>query len=151
MGMARVAPDMRIIEANDQLGALLHASNAILVGSSVSEWLTPGDTAVVAGNIQTAAGGGSGMADQEGPIRRADGSQVWVQRSATSVRRADGTLDYMLVTFGRHHGTACGGGCRDGELLAGPERLNKMKSEFVSSGQPRVPGRRWWAFRASAR
>ena len=131
MGIARIGSDMRIIEANDQLGSLLHASNAILVGSSVDEWLATDDTAAVAQNIQSAVAGGPGIAEAEGPIRRADGTQVWVQRSATSVKRADGTLDYMVVTFkditARH-------AAEDAAMqnLAGLERLNKMKSEFVS-------------------
>jgi signal transduction histidine kinase len=69
--------------------------------------------------------------EEEGTVRRADGSTGWLHWTTTAVRRSNGSVEYFLTMVedmsGRHQAeeTAM-------ENLAGLERLNKLKSEFVS-------------------
>jgi signal transduction histidine kinase len=64
-------------------------------------------------------------------MRRADGSIVWMSRNVSVVRKRDGTVDYMMVMFqdetAKHEAE-----WNSLAALASLERLNLMKSEFVS-------------------
>src|SRR6266851_3759746 len=67
----------------------------------------------------------------DSPARRADGSEVWLHWSVTAVRTRRGKLEYYLAMFeditSKHEAeeTAAAN-------LASLERLNQLKSEFVS-------------------
>jgi two-component system sensor histidine kinase VicK len=67
----------------------------------------------------------------DSPVRRADGSDVWLHWSVTAVRKAGGRIDYFLAMFeditAKHEAEET-----TMANLAGLERLNQLKSEFVS-------------------
>jgi PAS domain S-box-containing protein len=128
LGVARIGPDNRIVDANPRLGSLLHAPQRVLLGADVGDFIqnldaNAGYAALVTGEADTV--------DDEREVRRADGSTVWLHWSTTAVRRSDGSFDYFLTMVeditARHDAEEAAM-----ENLAGLERLNKMKSEFVS-------------------
>jgi PAS domain S-box-containing protein len=129
LGIGRISPENRFIDANPRLGSLLHAPMKILLGASVTEFRDPQPQ--LAGQYEALRNGDADTLDEEGPVRRADGSTTWLHWSTTAVRRADGTLDYYLAmaedVTARHEADEVAV-----ENLAGLERLNTMKSDFVS-------------------
>jgi len=132
LGVARVGLDNRIIDANPRLGELLHASTAVLVGAQVSEFVIREDAAdAIEDRYRALMRGELDMVEEEGSVRRSDGTAAWLHWTTTAVRRADGRVEYFLTMIedmsARHDAeeTAM-------ENLAGLERLNKLKSEFVS-------------------
>jgi PAS domain S-box-containing protein len=131
LGIARLAADNTILEANAELGTLLHASRTILIGSSIRAWVAPVDLNRVGETVDHVISEGLDFPQLEGPMRRADGSIVWMSRNVSVVRKRDGTVDYMMVMFqdetAKHEAEG-----NSLAALASLERLNLMKSEFVS-------------------
>jgi PAS domain S-box-containing protein len=131
LGVARISEDFRFIDANPRLGTLLHAPMKVLIGSRVTEFVTRTPTPEVLQQYAGLADGTVDTIEEEWEVRRADGSPTWLHWSMTAVRKSDGSLDYYLAMTeditARHEAqeTAMSN-------LAGLERLNKMKSEFVS-------------------
>ena len=131
LGVLRVAPDYRVLEANPRMGTLLHAPSQIMVGSLVSDFLSPEETARVLELFKPLDAGEVDTIENDSPAKRADGSEVWLHWSVTAVRKRSGKLDYYLAMFeditAKHEAeeTAAAN-------LAGLERLNQLKSEFVS-------------------
>ncbi|HEV2218252.1 MAG TPA: ATP-binding protein [Candidatus Dormibacteraeota bacterium] len=131
LGVVRVGPDYRVLEANPRMGTLLHAPEQIMVGSLVAEFLSPEETVRVLEQFKPLDTGLVDNIEGESPVRRADGSEVWLHWSVTAVRKRSGKLEYYLAMFeditAKHEAeeTAAAN-------LAGLERLNQLKSEFVS-------------------
>ena len=131
LGVVRVAPDYRVLEANPRMGTLLHAPEQIMVGSLVAEFLSPEETVRVLEQFKPLDTGLVDNIEGDSPVRRADGSEVWLHWSVTAVRSRTGRLEYYLAMFeditAKHEAeeTAAAN-------LAGLERLNQLKSEFVS-------------------
>src|SRR5205814_9728576 len=67
----------------------------------------------------------------DSPARRADGSDVWLHWIVTAVHKPGGHIDYFLAMFeditSKHEAEEAAMA-----NLAGLERLNQLKSEFVS-------------------
>src|SRR5579859_513980 len=131
LGVARIGEDNRFIDANPRLGSLLHAPMKILVGAPVTEFVIRQPQADTVAQYKELHAGSIDMVDEEGVVRRADGSTAWVHWTTTAVRKPDGSFDYFLSmaedVSARHEAEDVAM-----ENLAGLERLNKMKSEFVS-------------------
>ncbi len=130
-GVATISTEQHITNANPRLASMFRLSPQALAGTRLDTFM-PAD--YVARVLRTVAG-----ADQDGPeayesdclTRRADGSTFWVHWSCTPIARPDGSLDYYLATF--EDVTAK----REAEEtavanLAQLEKLNRLKSEFVS-------------------
>src|SRR6202007_498946 len=62
---------------------------------------------------------------------RVDGTEVWLHWSATNVRNSSGRLAYFLVMYEDTDAEHAANEAARGHL-AGLERLNQLKSEFVS-------------------
>jgi len=131
LGVARIGEDNRFIDANPRLGSLLHAPMKILMGAPVSEFVVRHQQADTIAQYQALHAGSLDTVDEEGIVKRADGSTAWVHWTTTAVRKPDGSFDYFLSmaedVSARHEAEDVAM-----ENLAGLERLNKMKSEFVS-------------------
>jgi len=131
LGVARISPDFRFIDTNPRLGTLLHAPLQILIGAQVTEFVDRPADSDAAAKYAALAGGELDTIDEEGEVRRADGTTAWLHWTTTAVRKADGQFDYYLTMAedmtARHDAEDVAM-----ENLAGLERLNKMKSEFVS-------------------
>ena len=131
LGVSRVGPDYRVIDANPRMGTLLHAPEQIMVGSLVSDFLSPEEAVRVLEQFKPLDDGVVDNVEGDSPVRRADGSEVWLHWSVTAVRSRGGKLEYYLAMFeditAKHEAeeTAAAN-------LASLERLNKLKSEFVS-------------------
>ena len=129
LGIGRISAENRFIDANPRLGSLLHAPMKILLGASVTEFRDPQPQ--LRAQYEALRSGDTETLDEEGPVRRADGSTTWLHWSTTAVRKTDGALDYYLAmaedVTARHEADEVAT-----QNLAGLERLNTMKSEFVS-------------------
>jgi len=131
LGVARVGVDLRILDANPRLGSLLHAPARIMVGSMVADYLSAEELSRLIERSKPLWEGEVDTVEGDSPTRRADGTEVWLHWSVTSVRSSNGKIDYFLAMFeditAKHEAeeTAMAN-------LAGLERLNELKSEFVS-------------------
>src|SRR4029077_14559210 len=130
-GVASISVERRITTANPRLASMLYAPLQVLIGSVTDPFL-PED--YVSRVFRSSAANGDGTAEtyeSDCQARRADGSQFWVHWSATPIRRTDGSIDYFMATF--EDVTAKR---ESDELtaanLAQLEKLNRLKSEFVS-------------------
>jgi len=129
-GVASISVDRRIRNANPRLASMLYAPLPALVGATTDAFL-PADyvTRVFRGLEQANPAAETYEADCQ--ARRADGSSFWIRLSVTPIRKADRAVDYFLATF--EDVTAQ----REAEEtavanLAQLEKLNRLKSEFVS-------------------
>src|SRR5262249_20643786 len=131
-GVARVDLDLRIINANPRLLALLNANPSVVIGSALNEHIAPDDVEEMFARFSAAGASGADTHEADSEARRADGSRFWMNWSATAVRKPDGRLDYYLAMFddvtAKHEAeeTAAAN-------LAQLEKLNRLKSEFVST------------------
>jgi PAS domain S-box-containing protein len=131
VGLARVGPNLRITNSNSHLGSLFRAGTRILLGSALSDYLPEKDLTRVLASFKTKDHDAADTAEADSEARRADGSQLWVHWSATAVRDPAGAIDYYLTMFedieAQHD-------AQEAAManLAGLERLNRLKSEFVS-------------------
>jgi PAS domain S-box-containing protein len=129
-GLARISPDFLILDPNPRLCSLFRVGPRVMVGSSLTDYIPEADVSKVFGSIP-AAGGEIDTVEVDSEAASADGSKLWVHWSATPVRTARGSIDYYIAMF--EDITAA----HDAESaamanLASLERLNKLKSEFVT-------------------
>jgi PAS domain S-box-containing protein len=130
-GVASISVERRITNANPRLASMLYSPLQVLIGS-VTDTFLPED--YVSRVFRSFAANGDGTAEtyeSDCQARRADGSQFWVHWSATPIRRTDGSIDYFMATF--EDVTAK----RESEELSAAnlaqlEKLNRLKSEFIS-------------------
>jgi PAS domain S-box-containing protein len=131
LGVARVGVDLRILDANPRLGSLLHAPAKIMVGSMVSDYLGKDEMMRLMEEFKPLWEGTDDTVEGDSPVRRADGSEVWLHWSVTAVRTPNGRVDFFLAMFeditAKHEAEEAAMA-----NLAGLERLNQLKSEFVS-------------------
>ncbi|HSS62655.1 MAG TPA: PAS domain-containing sensor histidine kinase [Candidatus Limnocylindrales bacterium] len=130
-GVATIAPERRIVSANPRLASMLYAPLPVLAGALTDTFLPESYVARVFRSFAAIGTGAPETYESDCQARRADGSQFWIHWSVTPIRKADGTIDYFLATF--EDVTAK----REAEEtavanLAQLEKLNRLKSEFVS-------------------
>ncbi len=130
-GVASIALDRRITNANPRLASMLYAPQQVLLGASIDMFLPPDYVSRVFRSFAPAGDGSVETYESDCQVRRADGSQFWVHWTASPIRKANGSIDYFLSTF--EDVTAK----REAEEtavanLAQLEKLNRLKSEFVS-------------------
>jgi len=132
LGIARMGIDMRVIDANPRLAALLGTEPADLAGSSVAEFLSPDEFARVYDIFRPLWKGTVDTVESDSKALAADGREVWLHWSATGVRNSVGRIDYFLAMF---EDTDAEHAAKEAAAahLDGLERLNRMKSEFVSA------------------
>ncbi len=129
-GLGRISRDLRITDPNPRLCGLFRAPSRVIVGSSLTDYVAEADVKRVFDAIPPVSNEiDSVEADSEAV--RADGSKLWVHWSATPVRNARGGIEYILAMFddvtSEHEADAAAMA-----NLASLERLNKLKSEFVT-------------------
>ena len=131
LGVIRVGRDLRVIEANPRMGTLLHAPSRIMVGALVADFLPQEEVMRLVELFRPLDLGEVDFIEGDSPVRRADASDVWLHWTVTAVRNRKGQMEYYLAMFeditSKHDAeeTAAAN-------LAGLERLNQLKSEFVS-------------------
>jgi PAS domain S-box-containing protein len=129
-GLARVSTELRVMDPNPRLCSLFRAGPRVIVGSSLTDYIPKADIAKVFGSIP-ALSPEIDTIELDSEAARADGSKLWVHWSATPVRTARGAIDYYLAMFeditAAHEAESAAMA-----NLASLERLNKLKSEFVT-------------------
>jgi PAS domain S-box-containing protein len=132
VGIAQIAGDGRLFDVNPRFCVMLGVTAEQAVGARFDRFVPPEHQAGLGAAFDTA------LQDPNREVRtvtqevlRGDGTRVWLQATSAPVRRSDGTLDHILVML--EDVTAK----RAAEAsamatLAELERINKMKSEFVS-------------------
>jgi PAS domain S-box-containing protein len=131
LGIARVGVDMKIIDANPRLGSLLGAKPADIVGDTVARFLEPEEMQRVVDTFRPLWKGEVDTVESDSHALRADGTAVWLHWTATAVRKANGHTDFFLAMFEDNTTEHV---AQEAAManLAGLERLNRLKSEFVS-------------------
>jgi two-component system, sensor histidine kinase and response regulator len=131
LGIARVGPDMRIIDVNPRMASLMHAGTAEMVGTPVAQYLQPAEFARVATVFQPLWNGAVDTIESDSRAVRDDQTNVWLHWSATTVRSAAGRVEYFLAMYedidAQHAADEAAAA-----HLASIERLNQLKSEFIT-------------------
>ncbi len=131
LGIARAGVDMSVIDVNPRMAALLRTLPEKMVGTPVARYLHPDEFERVFAIFQPLWRGAVDSIESESRAIRADSSEVWLHWSATAVRNRLGNIEYFLVMYedvdAEHAANEAAAA-----HLAGLERLNKLKSEFVS-------------------
>jgi PAS domain S-box-containing protein len=131
LGIARVGPNMRIIEVNPRMASLMHATREEMAGTPVAQYLLPDEFARVAAVFQPLWNGTVDTIESDSNAVRGDGSNVWLHWTATTVRNAAGKVEYFLAMYedidAQHAADEAAAA-----HLAGIERLNELKTEFIT-------------------
>lgn len=131
LGIARVGPDMRIIEVNPRLASLLRMDAKEMVGTPVARFLNPEEFARVFNVFQPLWRGEVDTIESDSHAIRADKSETWLHWTATGVRNSRGRIEYFLAMYEDTDAEHAANEAAAAHL-AGLERLNQLKSEFVS-------------------
>ncbi len=131
LGIARVGPDMNIIDVNPRMAALLRTEAEKMVGSPVAKYLHQEEFARVFQAFQPLWRGAVDSVESDSRAIRADNTEVWLRWSATAVRNAAGRIDYFLAMYEDTDAEHAANEAAAAHL-AGLERLNRLKSEFVA-------------------
>ena len=131
LGIARVGTDMNIVDVNPRMAALLRTEPEKMVGAPVAKYLHPEEFARVFAIFQPLWKGTVDTVESDSRALRGDSTEVWLHWSATGVRSASGRIEYFLAMYEDTDAEHAANEAATAHL-AGLERLNKLKSEFVS-------------------
>jgi len=131
LGIARVGADMKVIDVNPRMAALLRTDPQKMVGTAVAGYLHPDEFERVYEVFQPLWKGAVDTVESDSHAIRSDGSEVWLHWSATGVRNAGGRIDYFIAMYEDTDAEHAANEAAAAHL-AGLERLNRLKSEFVS-------------------
>ncbi|HYS98982.1 MAG TPA: PAS domain-containing sensor histidine kinase [Candidatus Dormibacteraeota bacterium] len=131
LGIARVGTDMKIIDVNPRMAALLRIEPQKMVGTAVADYLRPDEFEHVFEVFQPLWRGAVEAVESDSRAIRADHTEVWLHWSATGVRNASGRIDYFIAMYEDNDAEHAANEAAAAHL-AGLERLNRLKSEFVS-------------------
>ncbi len=131
LGIARVGTDMHVIDVNPRMASLLRVDSNAMIGAAVSEYLDPAEFARVSELFQPLWIGMVDTVESDSLAVRGDRTTVWLHWSATTVRGAAGRVEYFLVMY---EDTDAEHVANEAAIahLAGVERLNQLKSEFIT-------------------
>jgi len=131
VGIARVATDMRIIDVNPRMSSLMRVDSDQLVGKPIAAFLDAIEFARVFEVFQPLWKGQVDSVESDSHTVRPDRTAVWLHWSATTVRNATGHVEYFLVLYEDTDAEHAANQAAI-EHLAGIERLNQLKSEFIT-------------------
>ncbi|HVH63975.1 MAG TPA: ATP-binding protein [Candidatus Dormibacteraeota bacterium] len=131
LGIARVDDNFRFLDVNPRLSQMLAVPIQGLVGTSVAQYIPEVEVARARERMALMKAGRLDRVEVDGEMRCADGRTLYVHRSVTPVFGSGGRISYYLVMFeditARHDAEQAAAG-----NLAAVERLNRLKSEFMS-------------------
>ena len=131
LGIARVGIDMNVIDVNPRMAALLHTDPERMVGQPVAKYLRPEEFGRVYEVFQPLWKGAVDTVESDSHAIRADNTEVWLHWSATGVRNSAGRIEYFIAMYEDTDAEHAANEAAAAHL-AGLERLNRLKSEFVS-------------------
>jgi signal transduction histidine kinase len=122
---------MRVIDVNPRMTSLMRMDSSKLIGAPVAEYLDPSEFARVFELFQPLWNGLVDTVESDSQAVRGDRTNVWLHWSATTVRNAAGHVEYFLVLY---EDTDAEHAANKAAMahLAGIERLNQLKSEFIT-------------------
>ncbi len=131
LGIARVGPNMKIIDVNPRMAVLMHLDAKEVIETPVARYLHPDEFARVADLFRPLWNGDVDTIESDSNMVRADKTTVWLHWSATTVRNAAGRVEYFLAMY---EDTDAEHAANEAAIahLAGIERLNELKSEFIT-------------------
>jgi two-component system sensor histidine kinase/response regulator len=131
LGIVRVGTDMRIIDVNPRMAALMHVEASQLVGMPVAAYLDPTEFTRVFDLFQPLWNGAVDSIESDSRAVRGDRTSAWLHWSATTVRNAAGRIEYFLAMYEDTDAQHAANEAATAHL-AGIERLNQLKSEFIT-------------------
>lgn len=131
LGIARVGTNMTILDVNPRMAGLLRIDPGKMVGTTVADYLTPEEFARVSEVFHPLWIGAVDTVESDSHSLRADKTEVWLHWSATCVRNSAGRIEYFLVMYEDTDAEHAANEAAAAHL-ASLERLNRLKSEFVS-------------------
>ncbi|HEV2139637.1 MAG TPA: PAS domain-containing sensor histidine kinase, partial [Candidatus Dormibacteraeota bacterium] len=131
-GVARISLERVITNANPRLGAILGMPADALAGVSLDRFVDSSSVDAAFAGFARVADGSNDTFATDSQAHRADGIEFWMRWSATAIRKLDGTIDYFMGMFedttAKHQAEEAAAA-----TLSALEKLNRLKSEFVSS------------------
>jgi PAS domain S-box-containing protein len=131
LGIVRVGPDMRIIDVNPRMANLMRVESGQMVGKPVAAYLDPGEFTRVFELFQPLWNGAVDSIESDSRAARGDRTNVWLHWSATTVRNASGRVEYFIAMYEDTDAQHAANEAATAHL-AGIERLNQLKSEFIT-------------------
>lgn len=131
IGIARVNSDLRFIDVNPGVVEMLAAPREVLIGSLLTSYLDPGELPAVRERVEKLQKGLLEDIEVDTEMCLADGRTKWIHRRVSTIRKADGSVDYFLMILddmsAKHQVELAAA-----SNLAAAERLSRLKSEFMS-------------------
>jgi two-component system, sensor histidine kinase and response regulator len=131
LGIIRVGVDMRIIDVNPRMAALMRVESSQLIGMPVAAFLDATEFTRVFDIFQPLWNGAVDSIESDSRAVRGDRSTAWLHWSATAVRNAAGRIEYFLAMYEDTDAQHAANEAATAHL-AGIERLNQLKSEFIT-------------------
>ncbi len=131
LGIVRVGPDMRIIDVNPRMAALMRAAAGQMIGMPVAAYLDPSEFTRVFELFKPLWNGAVDSIESDSRAVRGDRTSAWLHWSATTVRNAAGRVEYFLAMYEDTDAQHAANEAATAHL-AGIERLNQLKSEFIT-------------------
>jgi len=131
LGIVRSGIDMRIIDVNPRMASLMRADASQMVGMPVAAYLDPGEFTRVFDLFQPLWNGAVDSIESDSRAVRGDRTSVWLHWSATTVRNAAGRVEYFIAMYEDTDAQHAANEAATAHL-AGIERLNQLKSEFIT-------------------
>ena len=131
LGIARVGTNMRIIDVNPRMAALMRVDPPQMIGKPVSAFLDPGEFNRVFELFQPLWKGAVDTIESDSRAVRGDRTSAWLHWSATTVRNSAGRIEYFLAMYEDIDAQHAANEAATAHL-AGIERLNQLKSEFIT-------------------
>lgn len=131
-GVARLTPELRIMDANPRFFSLIQARSDEAKGALITRYLTAAEGVKFAERMEALSAGEVEAVGGDSEALRGDGTRVWAHWGATAVPTADGRIDYFITMFedttARHASEAA-----TAETLELMQRLNVLKTEFLQN------------------
>lgn len=99
VGIARVALDGWILEANDALADLVGCGRVELVGCDLGTLAQDGGSDGVSEEFTGLAGGGIDRYEADRPYTRRDGKEIWCHVAVSLIRDEDDAPDFAIAMF----------------------------------------------------
>jgi two-component system sensor histidine kinase/response regulator len=131
LGIVRVGPDMRIIDVNPRMAALMRLDASQMIGMPVAAYLDPTEFTRVFDLFKPLWNGAVDSIESDSRAVRGDRTSAWLHWSATTVRNAAGRVEYFLAMYEDTDAQHAANEAATAHL-AGIERLNQLKSEFIT-------------------
>ena len=122
---------MRIIDMNPRMATLMRVEPDQMIGMPVAAYLDPSEFTRVFDLFQPLWNGDIDSLESDSRAVRGDRTSAWLHWSATTVRNAAGRIEYFLAMYEDTDAQHAANEAATAHL-AGIERLNHLKSEFIT-------------------